>query len=78
MESVKRARIEPDVKFTPEDDDYFMGMALLAAKRSEDPDKKVGACIVNEDKQIVGVGFNAFPQRITHGKIKKSTLFMLK
>lgn len=43
-------------------DDYFMATALLAAKRSKDPVTQVGACIVNEDKRIVGVGYNGFPR----------------
>lgn len=33
-----------------------MGVALLAAKRSKDPDFQVGACIVNDEKRIVGIG----------------------
>ena len=42
-------------------DEYFMGVALLSAKRSKDPNTKVGACIVNEEKRIVGIGYNGFP-----------------
>lgn len=42
-------------------DEYFMGVALLAAKRSKDPNTQVGACIVNEDKKIVGTGYNGLP-----------------
>lgn len=42
-------------------DEYFMGVALLSAKRSKDPNTKVGACIVNEDKRIIGIGYNGFP-----------------
>ena len=30
-------------------DEYFMGIALLSAMRSKDPQTQVGACIVNED-----------------------------
>lgn len=30
-------------------------------KRSKDPNTQVGACIVNEDKKIVGVGYNGLP-----------------
>lgn len=45
-----------------EEDDYFMGMAIWTAQRSKDPIKKVGACIVNENKQVVGIGYNAFPR----------------
>ena len=37
-------------------DDYFMGVAFLAAKRSKDPSSQVGAVIVDEDNKIVGVG----------------------
>ena len=36
-------------------DQYFMGVALLSAKRSKDPSTQVGACIVNEDKRIIGI-----------------------
>ncbi|XP_011499377.1 PREDICTED: deoxycytidylate deaminase isoform X2 [Ceratosolen solmsi marchali] len=38
--------------------DYFMAVAFLAAMRSKDPCTQVGACIVNEDKKIVGIGYN--------------------
>ena len=43
-------------------DEYFMGVALLSGKRSKDPGTQVGACIVDQDKKIVGVGYNGFPQ----------------
>ena len=42
-------------------DEYFMGVALLAAKRSKDPNTQVGACIVSEDKIILSTGYNGFP-----------------
>lgn len=42
-------------------EDYFMGVALISAQRSKDPVTQVGACIVNEDKKIVGLGYNGFP-----------------
>ena len=42
-------------------DEYFMGIALLSAKRSKDPNSQVGACIVNDDNKIVGIGYNGFP-----------------
>ena len=41
--------------------DYFMGLALLSAKRSKDPNTQVGACIVNENKKIISVGYNGMP-----------------
>jgi dCMP deaminase len=43
-------------------DEYFMGVALLSALRSKDPSTQVGACIVSEDKRIVGVGYNGLPR----------------
>ena len=42
-------------------DEYFMGVAMLSAMRSKDPNTQVGACIVNKEKRIVGVGYNGFP-----------------
>lgn len=42
-------------------DEYFMGIALLSAQRSKDPNTKVGACIVNSDNKIVGIGYNGMP-----------------
>lgn len=42
-------------------DEYFMGIALLSAKRSKDPSTQVGACIVNPGNKIVGIGYNGFP-----------------
>ena len=39
-----------------------MGVALLSAKRSKDPNTQVGACIVTEDKRIVGLGYNGLPR----------------
>ena len=42
-------------------DEYFMGVAVLAAKRSKDPNTQVGACIVNKRKRILSTGYNGFP-----------------
>lgn len=42
-------------------DEYFMGIALLSAKRSKDPNTQVGACIVDNNNKIVGIGYNGFP-----------------
>lgn len=43
-------------------DEYFMGIALLSARRSKDPNTQVGACIVNGRNKIMSVGYNGFPQ----------------
>lgn len=42
-------------------DEYFMGVSLLAAKRSKDPNTQVGACIVSSDNIIISTGYNGFP-----------------
>ena len=43
-------------------DDYFMGIALLAAQRSKDPNTQVGACIIDNQNRILSTGYNGFPQ----------------
>ena len=43
-------------------DEYFMGIAFLSGMRSKDPSTQVGACIIDEDKKIIGIGYNGFPQ----------------
>ncbi len=43
-------------------DEYFMGIAKLAALRSKDPGTQVGACIVGEDNKILSIGYNGFPR----------------
>lgn len=42
-------------------DEYFMGVALLAARRSKDPSTQVGACIVTQDNIILSTGYNGLP-----------------
>lgn len=42
-------------------DEYFMGVAILASKRSKDPNTQVGACIVDKDNIILSTGYNGFP-----------------
>lgn len=41
--------------------EYFMAVAFLSAQRSKDPNRQVGACVVNGDLKIVGIGYNGFP-----------------
>uniref|UniRef100_A0A8C6PXA8 Deoxycytidylate deaminase n=1 Tax=Nothobranchius furzeri TaxID=105023 RepID=A0A8C6PXA8_NOTFU len=41
--------------------DYFMAVAFLSAQRSKDPSSQVGACIVNQENKIVGIGYNGMP-----------------
>ena len=42
-------------------DEFFMGAAVLCAKRSKDPSTQVGACIVNSENRILSVGYNGLP-----------------
>lgn len=43
-------------------DDYFMAISFLSAMRSKDPNTQVGACIVDSNKCIIGIGYNGFPR----------------
>ena len=43
-------------------DEYFMGVAMLAAHRSKDPSTQVGACIVSQDNIIISTGYNGMPK----------------
>ena len=42
-------------------DEYFMGVAMLSAMRSKDPNTQVGACIVSNDNKILSMGYNGLP-----------------
>jgi dCMP deaminase len=39
-----------------------MAIAYLSAQRSKHPRTQSGACIVDEDKRIIGIGYNGFPR----------------
>ncbi|GAB6169775.1 cytidine/deoxycytidylate deaminase family protein [Clostridium carnis] len=43
-------------------DEYFMGVAILAGKRSKDPTTQVGACIVDKENKILSQGYNGLPR----------------
>ena len=49
--------------------EYFMEIAKLSAKRSKDPSTQVGACIINNEHRIVGIGYNGFPNGINDNKL---------
>ncbi len=42
-------------------DSYFMAIAVLSSFRSKDPKTQNGACVVDTDKKIVGIGYNGLP-----------------
>ena len=39
-------------------EEYALGIAEVASLRSEDPHRKVGACALNYQNMVVGVGYN--------------------
>lgn len=39
-----------------------MSVAFLSSQRSKDPNKQVGACIVDTNQVICGIGYNGFPR----------------
>ena len=43
-------------------DQYFMGIALMSAHRSKDPNTQVGACIVDQNNKILSIGYNGMPR----------------
>ncbi|MGM0510449.1 MAG: deoxycytidylate deaminase [Thermoplasmatota archaeon] len=49
----------------PNNDEYFMAMAELAAERSTCLRRQVGAVIV-KDKQIISTGYNGAPKDLPH------------
>lgn len=50
-------------------DEYFMGIAVLSSLRSKDPSTKVGACIVDENKKVVSIGYNGMPKGLDESKL---------
>ncbi len=45
-------------------DRRFLRLAELVAGWSKDPSTKVGAVIVNADRQVLGLGYNGFPRGV--------------
>lgn len=42
----------------------FLDLAAHVAQWSKDPSTKVGAVIVNDDKQVLSLGYNGFPRGV--------------
>ena len=49
-------------------DEYFMGVAVVSSLRSKDPSTQVGACIVNNDNKIIGIGYFGLPNGCSDDK----------
>jgi len=43
-------------------DETFMLIAAVIGQRSKDPNTQLGACVVDENNVIVGLGYNGFPR----------------
>ena len=50
-------------------DETFMQIAKIIAKRSKDPNTQTGACIVDQNNIIIGVGYNGFPRGCSDDKL---------
>ena len=46
-------------------DTTFMGVAILMAGRSKDPNTRHGAVIVNQNNRIIGTGYNGFARGVS-------------
>ena len=44
--------------------EYALELARVAAKRSEDPYLKVGACVLRHDNSVAAVGYNGAPPNV--------------
>lgn len=49
-------------------EDMAMEIAIVASKRSEDPHKKVGACVLDKSGRVLGVGYNGIRAGETKGE----------
>ncbi len=50
-------------------DQYFMGLAYYTSIRSHDSQTKVGCVIVNEDNNVVSMGYNGFPKGVNDAQL---------
>lgn len=53
-------------------DECFMNCAIVFSKRSKDPSTQVGACIVNSQNRIMGLGYNGLPRGMDDDKFNWS------
>lgn len=51
---------------------HFMKLAFFLAERTDDPRKGVGAVIVNNRKDVVGLGWNGFPTKSLYGEFPRA------
>ena len=49
-----------------------MKLAFFLAEQTDDPRKGVGAVIVNNCKDVVGLGWNGFPTKSLYGEFPRA------
>lgn len=69
-----------DLQFNPEEnpDDgrqasRLITLAKFLAERTDDPRKGVGAVIMNEEREIVALGWNGFPTKALYGEFPRAS-----
>lgn len=53
-------------------DEYAIGLAAAAARRSEDPHQHVGACALDAEHRVIGVAYNG----LASGKVVDAAFWM--
>lgn len=72
---------DKDLPFNPEaknSDDgrqalHLITLAKFLAERTDDPRKGVGAVIMNEEREIVALGWNGFPTKALYGEFPRAS-----
>ena len=54
-------------------DEYLMGFAYVATRKSKDPSTQVGACIASPNHVVVSTGFNGFARGILDTETRLNT-----
>lgn len=53
-----------DYRYIEEWDEYFLGIAVLVARKSKDPKCQVGAVVASSDKLVLSTGFNGLARGV--------------
>ena len=71
---------DKDLPFNPEENDddgrqasHLITLAKFLAERTDDPRKGVGAVIMNEEREIVALGWNGFPTKALYGEFPRAS-----
>lgn len=85
MGSEKRFRAlhrDGDMPFDPEAEsnhlqchqaEHLINLAKILAERTDDPKTGVGAVIINDKREIVGLGWNGFPTKALYGEFPRAS-----